>query len=370
MRRLVPDMDDAGVDLLQGLLDVDPNARLTARAALAHPYFDSIRAPLEEELEGYLKAERRASLPVCVADMPPRRVCTPSSPPPAEMSCTPPNLRLIRASTRRARSGLADDAYVEEYLMHLDALDLAPHPPLPGRHGRAEEGVEFVDWLIEVIDDFDMSVRSVFLAVDLAARFDQAAGADAKPSLALLSATCLHVASKCEDISYIGVEDLVSRAGKVFSSRELLDLEERILKKLDFAVAASTTIDFVHIFLGQASVPAARKLQLLAGYLAELSLFSRAFDGAPRRTVAEAIVLYASLFFIREAEEDSWQDALSARFHVRALQPHVEEVIRVHQWALQQAQLAAVRRYRRPGRHVGDLMPMDVMARWNALILM
>lgn len=38
-----------GLDLMQGLLQMDPNDRLTAKQALMHPFFDGLRTASEEE---------------------------------------------------------------------------------------------------------------------------------------------------------------------------------------------------------------------------------------------------------------------------------------------------------------------------------
>lgn len=35
-------LDECGLDLLQGLVALDPNKRISARMALLHPYFDSL----------------------------------------------------------------------------------------------------------------------------------------------------------------------------------------------------------------------------------------------------------------------------------------------------------------------------------------
>lgn len=43
LAELVPGLDTQGLDLLCRLLEYDPNRRITAKAALEHPYFDDIR---------------------------------------------------------------------------------------------------------------------------------------------------------------------------------------------------------------------------------------------------------------------------------------------------------------------------------------
>jgi cyclin-dependent kinase 2 len=45
---VVPALCPAGLDLLARLLEYDPNRRITAHAALEHPYFDDIRGLREQ----------------------------------------------------------------------------------------------------------------------------------------------------------------------------------------------------------------------------------------------------------------------------------------------------------------------------------
>ncbi len=35
-------MDEVALDLLQGMVALDPNKRISARMAMLHPYFDSL----------------------------------------------------------------------------------------------------------------------------------------------------------------------------------------------------------------------------------------------------------------------------------------------------------------------------------------
>lgn len=43
LKQIIPDIDDLGIDLLRRLLTFDPTKRVTAKAALKHPYFDELR---------------------------------------------------------------------------------------------------------------------------------------------------------------------------------------------------------------------------------------------------------------------------------------------------------------------------------------
>jgi cyclin-dependent kinase len=40
LRKVVPQLDEVGFDLLSKMLHLDPNKRITADKALVHPFFD------------------------------------------------------------------------------------------------------------------------------------------------------------------------------------------------------------------------------------------------------------------------------------------------------------------------------------------
>ena len=52
LRKLLPNMDDKALDLLKRLLDFNLNNRITARQALAHPYFEAMQATNETSASG------------------------------------------------------------------------------------------------------------------------------------------------------------------------------------------------------------------------------------------------------------------------------------------------------------------------------
>ena len=143
---------------------------------------------------------------------------------------------------------------------------------------------------------FEMSSRSVFLAVNYTDRYLSRVSVDRK-HFQLLGATCLHIASKCEDVSYIGVDDLVVCADKVYNGNDVLQLEEKVLTELDFRLAVPTVIDFLNTFIERLrqlnpSWPAIDADVHLARYFAELSLQDSNFiQNLPSQVAAAAVVL-------------------------------------------------------------------------------
>ena len=90
-----------------------------------------------------------------------------------------------------------------------------------------------------VVDVFEMCLRTAFLAVNYTDRYLDIVMVK-KTQFQLLGATCLHVASKCEDVSYIGVEDLAMCADNVYTSVEVLEMGEKLLNTLNFTLSVPT----------------------------------------------------------------------------------------------------------------------------------
>jgi cyclin A len=143
-----------------------------------------------------------------------------------------------------------------------------------------------------VVDVFEMCLRTAFLAVNYTDRYLDIVMVK-KTQFQLLGATCLHVASKCEDVSYIGVEDLAMCADNVYTSVEVLEMEEKLLNTLNFTLSVPTgtsplnvscwlrwlwshspsfaALDFLNIY-ERMIPPIQKKTSMLAHYLLELAL--------------------------------------------------------------------------------------------------
>ncbi|OQR82806.1 cyclin-dependent kinase with F-box domain [Achlya hypogyna] len=251
LERLFPHISPLGLDLLGKLLTYNPDTRISAENALRHPYFDE-----------------HASLPRLLPSIP---------------------MTSMAFGLRRAVEG----EYLDLFHAHLrDAeLQLCKEVKYLSRQKtlRPLHRSMLVDWLIEgacgalqlavtrdvVVDVFEMCLRTAFLAVNYTDRFLDVVMVK-KTKFQLLGATCLHVASKCEDVSYIGVEDLSMCADNVYNSMEVLKMEEQLLNTLNFTLAVPTALDFLNIY--QKCMPELeQKTSMLAHYLSELALQEYSF---------------------------------------------------------------------------------------------
>ena len=100
---------------------------------------------------------------------------------------------------------------ISDYLTRMEATAAAD--PTSDDPPTAMHRALLVDWLIEVVDAYKMSRRTIYLAVSTFDRYLNVADVYvSRRHLQLLGATCLHIASKVEDVSYIGVSDLCEAA--------------------------------------------------------------------------------------------------------------------------------------------------------------
>lgn len=255
---LFPDLTPQGLDLLQSLLTYNPTKRLSAEHALQHPYF---------RCQGYLHK------PAPLMHLP--------------MALVAPYLQ------DRKSSNLVTHL---DYLRDLEAAMPSLHQYIgPQSTIREEHRTEMVDWLQGVVDKFEMSVRSVFLAVCHTDRYLQSHQDLSRNRHQLLGATCLHIASKCEDVSYIGIDDLADQAvqGSAFQPAEVLEMEEAVLNELKFHLSVPTALDFLHVFVTLVPGLQSEMRVNFCKYLSELSLLNYHLSCSVRPSIlATAICVY------------------------------------------------------------------------------
>lgn len=101
-----------------------------------------------------------------------------------------------------------------------------------------------VDWLVEVHLKFKLVPETLYLTVNLIDRY-LAKTEVSRPKLQLVGVTALLIASKYEEIYPPELRDLVYICDRAYSKLEILDMEEIILKKLEYQI----TIPSAHAFL-------------------------------------------------------------------------------------------------------------------------
>lgn len=101
-----------------------------------------------------------------------------------------------------------------------------------------------VDWLVEVHLKFKLVPETLYLTVNLIDRYVQRKEVS-RPKLQLVGVTCLLIASKYEEIYPPELRDLVYICDRAYSRTEIIEMEENVLKTLEYRI----TIPSAHAFL-------------------------------------------------------------------------------------------------------------------------
>jgi len=291
MERIIPSVDlcDLGRDLLRKLLRYNPEERMTAEQALSHPFFGGPVGTPTRVLTPYIQLQTDVKMPFG------------------------PDVYFLHNYLR--------DAEKQSWpqLQYLSPNTTTQAEMLPVHRSM------LVDWLVELVDVFDMYLRSAFLAVAYTDAFLSRVEVE-RDQLQLVAATCLHVASKCEDTAYISVNDLVMCADNLYTSVQVLQMEEKLLNCLHFRLALPNVYDFLKIF--QEMIPEMSPTsKWLAEYLSELSLQDYDFLKFLPSMVATCCISLALYCTeqdhwtpeLQHASQYSWQELQSCMTHLQGV---------------------------------------------------
>jgi G2/mitotic-specific cyclin-B, other len=105
-----------------------------------------------------------------------------------------------------------------------------------------------IDWLVEVHLKFKLMPETLYLTVNLIDRYLERKQVT-RPRLQLVGVTCLLLASKYEEIYPPELRDLVYICDRAYSRQEIIDMEEKILKTLEYNLTVPTAHNFLVRYL-------------------------------------------------------------------------------------------------------------------------
>ena len=153
-----------------------------------------------------------------------------------------------------------------------------------------------LNWLVDVhLLMRESSSETLFLTVNLIDRF-LATSPVPSNEIQLLGIGALRLASKYEDAYVVGLEDMVYLSAQAYTSNQIVEMETRICRQLDFRFAIASSRTFLNRFARVANVlkEPRTEIELFASYLTELSLFQPAVFYKFTPSVVAAAALYFS----------------------------------------------------------------------------
>lgn len=191
-----------------------------------------------------------------------------------------------------------------------------------------------VDWLVEVHLKFRLHADTLFLTVNIVDRVLERT-AVYRQQLQLVGVTALFIAAKYEEIHPPELKDLVYITDSAFLREDILDMETRILRLLEYRVTAPGPQRFLERF--QTGVNVKSNTLHLSYYFLELALVDYKMLRYP------ASVLAAAALYLSCKIHQSGQDWRNAHFSENELKACAKDLCNLAQNA-EKGNLQAVRK--------------------------
>jgi uncharacterized ion transporter superfamily protein YfcC len=146
---------------------------------------------------------------------------------------------------------------------------------------------KMVDWMVEVLDIFGCSLRTLFLSVRLMDLFFKSETSTIGiEELHVVGVTCMMIASKYEDIKALDMNTIFYKiAHERLPKTYIVMIEKKILKVLDYKLFIPTVLDFLEPLVHDAP----KHLKNLAYFAAELALIDSRFAWVKPSVIANAV---------------------------------------------------------------------------------
>lgn len=162
-----------------------------------------------------------------------------------------------------------------------------------------------IDWLVEVHMKFRLSPETLYLCVHMLDRYCSEERVP-RAKLQLVGVTALFLATKHEEIYPPEVRDCVYITDRAYDRQEVLDMEQKILKALNWKISMPTAYPFLDRFLSMTK--ASELTQHAAHYYMERTLQEHdLLEYRPSMVAAASVILALNNPGICKAEVDYYR---------------------------------------------------------------
>jgi len=142
--------------------------------------------------------------------------------------------------------------YVNDIYAYLFKLENAF--PIQGDHLATQTDVTpkmrsvLLDWINEVHNQFGLELETYHMAVSMIDRYLQAVTDTSRRFLQLVGITALFMASKYEELMPPDISDFVYVTDDTYAKEQILKMEKKIFKSLEFQLSKPLPIHFLRRF--------------------------------------------------------------------------------------------------------------------------
>lgn len=204
-----------------------------------------------------------------------------------------------------------------------------------------------IDWLVEVVDEFQLSPQTLFLAVAYTDRYlSQVSIPRAK--LQLVGTTCLYLASKFEEIYPPEIGEFAYITDDTYNKKQIVKMEQHILKVNKFLLVIPTIYTFLVHFLeissADVNADVREKLDKFSKYLSELALI----DIDPFSKYLPSVIAASAVCLARHTLcQPAWSTVLQyhSGYNVSDISQCLQDMHRTHALAHCHTQQAVHQKY-------------------------
>ncbi|CAN1156245.1 CYCA3-1 [Linum perenne] len=175
-----------------------------------------------------------------------------------------------------------------------------------------------VDWLVEVTEEYKLVADTLYLSISYIDRY-LSYKCISTNKLQLLGVTCMHIASKYEEINPPCAEHFCYITDNTYTKEELLDMETDVLKVLNYEMGTPTAKNFLRILTRAADKDTEdpkMQIEFLSSYLCELSLIEYGCVCFLPSVIAASSVFLSR--FVIFPDEHPWSTSLQLKSGYRA----------------------------------------------------
>ncbi|GBP22047.1 hypothetical protein EVAR_18688_1 [Eumeta japonica] len=203
-------------------------------------------------------------------------------------------------------------AYIKDIYKYLIELeDKYPIEPDYLRNQKYINGkmrATLIDWLVEVRNQFHVSLETLQLCVGTIDRYLQAQPDIRTSELQLVGVTCMFIACKYEEVLLPEITDFVVVSDDAFTKRDIICCERTVISKLGFSLAKPIPLSFLRRFMKAAHGSAVN--HHLAKYFVDLSLIEYSMVHYKPSELAAAAVCLSMYILSSKKLHDVWTPTL------------------------------------------------------------
>lgn len=165
-----------------------------------------------------------------------------------------------------------------------------------------------VDWMVEVQESFELNHETLYLAVKLVDLYLSKVPNVRRDKLQLIGATAMFVSAKYDERNPPVIDDFCYICDDAYSQKDVLQMEVRLLKTLDYDIGAPLSYRFLRRYARCAKLE--MQTLTLARYILEMSLADYNFIDVSDSQMASASLLLALNVSPDHKAQEAWTSTL------------------------------------------------------------